>query len=80
MNSHFYSMLGKQLIAARTQTHTDKRIIKKINSLSLTSKEYKLSKNPFIFQYSPRNEGRPLVTRFTSFLVTFSSCHGNMGD
>ena len=70
-------MLGKQLIA--THTHTQKNY-KKISSLSVTSKEYKLSKNPCIFQYSPRIEGRPLVIRFNSFLVTFSSCHWNMGD
>lgn len=79
MNSHFQSTLGKQLIATHTHTHTHKTY-KKITSLSLTSKEYKLSKNPSIFQYSSRNEGRPRVTRFDSFLVTFSSCHGNMGD
>ena len=79
MNSHFHSTLSKQLIATHTHTHTQKTY-KKITSLSLTSKEYKLSKNPSIFQYSSRNEGRPRVTRFDSFLVTFSSCHGNMGD
>lgn len=78
MNSHFHSMLGKH-VDCHTHTHTHKRL-KKITSLSLTSKEYKLSKNPSIFQYSSRNEGRPRVTRFDSFLVTFSSCHGNMGD
>lgn len=77
MNSHFHSTLGKQLIA--THTHTHKRL-KIITSLSLTSKEYKLSKNPSIFQYSSRHEGLPRVNRFDSFLVTFSSCHGNMGD
>ena len=80
MNSHFHSTLGKQLIATHTHTHTHTKDLKKITSLSLTSKEYKLSKNPSIFQYSSRNEGQPRVTRFDSFLVTFSSCHVNMGD
>ena len=47
MNSHFHSMLGKQLIA--THTHTHKRIIKKINSLSLTSKEFINSRKTHAF-------------------------------